>query len=1034
MSHFMRRASSVRWLLTVSATALVLGQGTAASAQDSPQSPASSEAAENGSAAEAGKPTEDTEQEIVITGSRIPRAGFDTLQPAVVVGKEQIEQRAATNIADVLNEQPAFAGPGASPLSIQTQAGGGGAAVSAGQNFVDLFGLGSQRTLTLVNGKRFVSSNTPSVAGPTSPGVQVDLNAIPASLIDRVETIAVGGAPIYGADAIAGTVNIILKRNFEGFEVNALAGISSRSDAKRYKIGALYGLNLADGRGNIVINAEYNRQDPLLQSERKSTALQEAFLAPAAGTSPFSQIYVTDARVANLNLNGIPQSRRDRPVAAGFGLRNSAGQVVRFDENGNLVPYDIGTRLGSPTIFSGGEGLDLAGMQTLITKTERYLGNVFLNYELGSNVDLHAEGWYSRTDALEPVNQSIHAAVAFRSTDETDTFVRNGPIPVRLDNPFLTDQARSVLQTALDFNNNGTPDNILDINGDGIRDTPGFYLARPLFDLMDKYPTKTRQDLYRGVVGLEGIVTLAGGQFRWDSTYSYGRAKGQAANPAIIQANYSQALDAVAGPGGTIVCRNPANGCSPLNLFGYGAPSEAAKNFVMGEATVASHTSQHDLTANLSGSLFSLPGGEAGVAAGIEYRHERARFNGNQLATSGRALGLLFSPIRGSYISREIYGELRLPFVSPAMHLPLVHELEIEGAARYVHNSHSGGDLTWTAGGRYSPTSGLTFRGNFTHSIRSPAITELFLPSVASRSTATDPCDSRFLTMTIFPERRAANCVAAGITQPFNSNISNALQPITISGNEDLRNEQADSWTIGAILRPRFIPRLTLAVDWVDIRLTDAIFNLNPTLILQSCYDSADYPNVASCDRFDRDASGQISRMETGYTNAGFYTFSGLTTELTYRVPIGRLGSLDLQANYFYLKETDFSITGSDLTEVAGTIGSSRHKVNAFLTWNKGPLSWSWNIIYKSGAVFSNADTPTTRDIRRIDDWWMVHTAVAYDVSDRIRVQLNVDNLFDIAPPKYSIQAHGTGGSPGIQTYYPSVLGRYFTLSGRVRF
>jgi hypothetical protein len=124
------------------------------------------------------------------------------------------------------------------------------------------------------------------------------------------------------------------------------------------------------------------------------------------------------------------------------------------------------------------------------------------------------------------------------------------------------------------------------------------------------------------VVGLEGIVTLAGGQFRWDSTYSYGRAKGQAANPAIIQANYSQALDAVAGPGGTIVCRNPANGCSPLNLFGYGAPSEAAKNFVMGEATVASHTSQHDLTANLSGSLFSLPGGEAGVAVGIEYRHE----------------------------------------------------------------------------------------------------------------------------------------------------------------------------------------------------------------------------------------------------------------------------------------------------------------------------------------------------------------------------------------------------------------------------
>jgi outer membrane receptor protein involved in Fe transport len=173
--------------------------------------------------------------------------------------------------------------------------------------------------------------------------------------------------------------------------------------------------------------------------------------------------------------------------------------------------------------------------------------------------------------------------------------------------------------------------------------------------------------------------------------------------------------------------------------------------------------------------------------------------------------------------------------------------------------------------------------------------------------------------------------------------------------------------------------------------------------------------------------------MRTKYFNFGFLDFSGLTAELSYDLPLGKLGKLGLTANYFHLHKSNFSISGSDLTEVAGTVGASKHSANAMINWSKGSFSWFWNAIYISDAVFSNADTATTRDITGVDDWWMFHTGVAIDVNDRMRLQLNVDNVFDIAPPKYSIQAHGGGGIPGISTYYSGVLGRYFTVSARMR-
>ena len=201
--------------------------------------------------------------EIIVTGSRIPKPNYDTIQPSTVLSSQAIEQRGFVNAADALNELPQFGVPGSSPVG-----GAQGGAFGTGQSFVNFLGLGSQRTLVLVNGRRFISSNTASIFGAAAPGDQVDLAQINTKLIDRIETIAVGGAPIYGSDAIAGTINVILKHDYQGIDLDAENGISNYGDGNNWRIPGLVGHNFADGRGNLTASAEFNKGKGFTYNDR----------------------------------------------------------------------------------------------------------------------------------------------------------------------------------------------------------------------------------------------------------------------------------------------------------------------------------------------------------------------------------------------------------------------------------------------------------------------------------------------------------------------------------------------------------------------------------------------------------------------------------------------------------------------------------------------------------------------------------------------------------------------------------------------
>ena len=242
----------------------------------------------------------DESGDIIVTGSRIARRATDTVEPVLVLDSKAIDARGFSTLGQALSEQPAFGIADSSPVGAQSSFG-------PGQSFVNFFGLGSQRTLTLVNGRRFVGSNTSTIFGPTgSGGSQVDLNLIPTKLIDRVETIAVGGAPIYGSDAIAGTINVILKKSYQGIDLDAQYGISERGDAPDYRVRALAGMNFAGGRGNVTVAGEYNETKGLLYNDRSLPALGRYYDTRTTAGYPYTRELYTNRRLPSISENGIP--------------------------------------------------------------------------------------------------------------------------------------------------------------------------------------------------------------------------------------------------------------------------------------------------------------------------------------------------------------------------------------------------------------------------------------------------------------------------------------------------------------------------------------------------------------------------------------------------------------------------------------------------------------------------------------------------------------------------------------------------------
>ena len=965
--------------------------------------------------------------DVVVTGSRIARPAFETVQPTQVVGAAQIDDRGYTNVAQALGEIPAFGPPGNSAAGTQSPFG-------AGQTFVDFFGLGSQRTLVLVDGRRFVSSNTATIFGPVSPGTQVDLNNIPTSLIERVETVTVGGAPIYGSDAIAGTVNVILKHDYQGLELKLQSGVSQRGDAPDTQVALLAGRNFADGRGNITFSGEYDRAAGLTAGDRDVTERGYFFgTPPASANSPYGQVVYPAQRFTAFTAGGVPFSTDDY-LAPRSGIRNAAGQLLQFGPNGTLVPLDLGNVMRQGFISSGGNGFDMPAQANLLTDSERYIGSVRASYQIADNIRFFGEGWYSHSRATNLIDEPNYNTALFGPAGTPD-----GNIAIRLDNPYLSAADRATIAANLPAGQEE------------------FYLGRALSDLTTGRAVTT-VETWRVVGGFDGTVGLLGRDFKWEASAVYGRSQADSRIDKLVEQNFLNALDAVDDGNGNIICRPGAVNapiqtisltCAPLNILGSGQASKAARDYVMAVATPRSVNEQIVFNANIKGPAFALFGNDVKMVAGYEHREERTRFDpgayfygdpqpDGSRTPYGRSIPV--DPVAGRYHTNEVFGEIVAPFVTARNGLRWLHTLEFDGSARYVRNSLSGGDLTWSAGGRIGFVPDVTFRGNFTRSIRSPAITEAFNPSSTAYDAGADPCDARFAGNGPNPAVRKANCAAAGIdTATFSSNFSSFGLPVTVAGNPDLRNEKANSWTLGAIVQPSFAPGLSLAVDWVSISLKDAIVTLDGASILNACYDSPGYPN-AFCKLFDRDASGQITAIREGYYNAASYKSAGLQATLSYRLPLERIGAADAGAlgfavNYFYRDKLETRVGTDDINHIAGEIGYPRHSGTANLSYEGRALDVLVQAQYVGKGRFDMDAAPDATDVAGVGDWWLFNATVGVKVNERFGLKLIVDNLFDVTPPWPAPINSGTGtfGS-STRAYFSGIMGRYFRAAATVKF
>jgi len=1013
----MTSARTIRTGLYASISVLaIFASAVPALAQDSTAQPAPDE--QTGDSAS----DEDTGREIIVTGSRIPRAGFDTIQPALVTSAEQIDARGYTNVGQALSELPAFGVPGNS--NVGAQAGSFG----AGQTFADFFSLGSQRTLTLVNGRRFVSSNTSSIFGPVASGSQVDLNVIPATLVERIETVAVGGAPIYGSDAIAGTVNIIMKKDFEGLELKAQTGISQRGDAPEYRVNGIYGLNFADGRGNITISGEWNRATGLATSDRFLTSADGPFFTTASDpASPFQQELFYGQRYNIFTNSGIPLAGDSIPEFAG--IFDAQGNVLKFNDAGRLVPLDFGTRTGSLIESVGGNGFPLKDFGNLATNSERYLANALGNFEISDNLRWFGEAWYAHSKGTNLRDQPVYNTALFGNAGDPD-----GNIILELDNPYLDPADRALIAANL---------------------APGdtqFLLTRANTDLASGRAATT-VELYRFVTGFQGDLAMGDRTYNWEVSANYGHSETRGRERVLVQQNFLNAIDAVdeglfngGAANGNIICRPGSTNasiatlsatCAPLNLFGVNRFSQDALDYITTIADPTASNSQLVLNANINGPLFRLPGGDVVLSLGYEHRREKTSFdpgvfyfgedNGNGTRSQfGRTIPI--DPVKGKFNTNEFFGELLIPIVSPDMNF-FIHSLEFDGAARYIDHSIAGGDWTWTAGGRLSPVEGVTIRGNFTRSVRSPAITEIFNPTSQAFDTANDPCDARFVDSGPNPSQRRANCIAAGIADPdnFTSNIVDFTAPVSVAGNPDLQNEKANSWTVGAVIRPRFVPGLTVAVDWVNIKLKQAIVSLGTEQTLEACYDAVDFP-PAICAQIDRAADGQVSFVRTGFANAASFDFAGLTAEIAYRRKIGADTTLGLSLNYLYLDKLETQVGSGDIDTGRGEIGDPKHSFTANINVDHGPVNFLWQTQYFGKGVWDADAAPDAYEVNGVGDWWLFNASLGFDVTEKFEMRLIVDNVFDKKPPFPAPAAGGT------ITYYSGVLGRYFRVSGKVKF
>ena len=858
--------------------------------------------------------------EIIVTASRIDRAGFEAPTPTLRVTAQDLSVGARPNIAAALNDLPQFR----ATTSAQTT----GTNTGAGNAPVDLRGLGISRTLVLLDGRRFSGDN--------------DLNLIPSILTKGVDVVTGGASAAWGSGAVAGVVNISIDRNFTGLKMGVEAGESSYEDAKQIRVEAAAGKSFADGRGHFVIGGEYLDNDGVIPKNSRPNIGRWATVSNGAGRF----VLAPDVGFSNAAYGGL--------IMSGV-LKGQA-----FNPDGTLRTFDAGTVIGTNSV--GGEGPSNDDLSPLVTPQKRYATMASVTYDLTDKIKMTAELRRSRM-----WNNYIWFGDHNR-----------GNLTIKSDNAFLPTAVKTALAAA---------------------GQTSFTMGR--FNT-EAYPTIDFERVStQGTLALDGSF---GDGWRWSAYYSHGENENNIDTPGFfLTQNYANAVDSVISPTtGQAICRialsDPTTNCVPINLFGQGAPSKAALDYVTGTPSMR-ETSKLDVGGfSLRGEPFSLPAGPVSIAVGAEARKESVDRTVGALDTAKAFTSFSFSAMAGSYSVKEAFAEVLVPVVRD---IPVFNKLEVNAAARVSDYNTTGSIWSWKLGATNEFFPG--FRGRITKSrdIRSANLTELFTTSTTGYNTIVDP------------------------------QTNSSVYVLTNGGgNANLTPETAKTFTTGFVYSPPSLPGFNISVDYFDIDINNVITTVSAQDIVTRCANG----NTDMCSRVTRDSSGTITRIVSTYVNLANYKTDGVDAEISYATNLDRLipdapGRIRARWLMTWVNSltTNDGVSKIEYVKSQGYsfgLGTPKTRMTAALDWAGEVFSANVRARYISPGNYNNTVDLVNGHIK-------AYTYVDLGVQARlpeirgheIDLYANATNLFDKDPPIGSLY------SP-----YYDVIGRYVTVGARMRF
>ena len=1051
---------------------------------------------------------------IIVTGSRIARPDLVSTVPITSIAGETFIEQGNTNVGDTLNELPQLR----STRQQQNPSTGIGI---AGLNLLDLRGLGTNRTLVLVNGRRHVASDL------TSNALSPDINTIPNDLIERVDIVTGGNSAIYGSDAIAGVVNFVLRDDFDGLAVRGHVGLSTPgSYGLNYYASGMYGMNFGDGRGNVTLHAEYAHQDrvfasdiPFLRTVEGLGAVDTDPTGTLNGSDGFpDSIYFENIRNRNGSRYGTiwithapaAGSSAAGPLAGplcglgagnggpGTGTGSSAAYncLLVFDQAGNLGPSTETGRFGTGPIGGAiGGNLDNGreeNFYSILPDQDRYNFNVLAKYEFAEALEAFVEAKYVRVDTLGSNSGAGGIQGTFTQFDRRER--------LRLDNPYLTPAQRTMIANALLTSgcNSSVNQGCVQNPATAVRPNSGTLTATQLADIaagtyrfaMGRTEVaggirdeKFNRETFRVVAGLRGGF--------WDDwTYevsaNYGRMEEKTETRGFVdRQRLMLSLDAGRNPAnGQIQCRSqfdPASAlgfdqgafqtgsasranaaqlarlaadiaaCVPFNPFGGAADNAAARNYFNVTTNNEGFIEQLVFSGFVGGDtseFLNLPGGPVRFAVGAEYRKEdiylkQDDFAGTEPNTNNVALGpsgLYIDP--DPFTVKEAFAEIQIPILSD---LPFTDELTLSGAARIAdYQGGTGNVWAYNAGIDWAPVRDIRFRGNYSRSVRAPYLTETSGSIVNNFSPGwTDPCNTQNIGAgTAF---RAANCQADLGALIANIPPGARSLPVRSGSNPNLEAETSDSWTVGAVLQPRWVPGLSVTVDYYDIVVNNIILSPTAQQIVNSCYDQPSLDNVF-CRAFERwrgPSTGPFNELPgevQGNTllqaplNFAKRTRRGIDAQIAYRTDLG--SNVDLST--FLLYTHNFEISNFEdparpdfENRVLGELGDPEDEFRLDTDLRIGDITIGHRLRYIGPMVIGlwenynplngqNPQNADAADIKEYPEVFYNDIRFEWDLtrhfgggSDReVQFYTGIDNVFNTKPPLGATGA-GAGGGGG---------------------